>query len=207
MDPTLLALKLELLEKEAEIIRMRQQIHMQQTTPVVPVTPTVTTPVVCENPIAHEAIHVWDEDFEVKRETVSIELSDVSVKFTSEGKKRHFKRINMKLTNLKSRFIWDAGYGWSIEKHGDNIYSTGGTPLRKLENGCVFQQGGLGVYKLKKNPQKSSPKTHIWDLIYDEKSDTGLGILQNHLRKKYGAEDNRIGAKMIQDVVDNMDFN
>jgi len=53
MDPTQLALKLELLEKElengkkeVEIIRMKQQIYVQQTTPVVPVitTPPVTTP-------------------------------------------------------------------------------------------------------------------------------------------------------------------
>jgi len=122
MDPTLLALKLELLEKEAEIIRMKQQIHMQQTTPVVPVTPTVTTPVVCENPIAHEAIHVWDEDFEVKRETVSIELSDVSVKFTSEGKKRHFKRINIYF-NLSSFKIRINSFITSVNDSSNYFYN------------------------------------------------------------------------------------
>ena len=190
MDPTLLALKLELLEKEAEIIRMKQQIHVQQTTPVVPVTP-VTTPVVCENPITHEAIHVWDEDFEVKRETVSIELSDVSVKFTSEGKKRHYKRINMKLTNI-DRFSWDDGYGWSIEKHGNDIYSTGGTP------------DNLGVWKLIKN-LKSSPKTHLWKCVFIKWSvATRATRWRFHIRTS--AEDNRIGAKMIQDVIDKYGF-
>lgn len=135
-----------------------------------------------EGPSVIQSLHVWDSTFESNRETSMIKRSDVSVKFISEGTKRHYKRIDMEITNIRSSYHWKSGYGWSIEKHGDNIYSTGGSP-----------RSGLGVWKLLQNSDVSSPKTHLWQLIYTK------GDIQT-------SDEHNIGARMIQDVMNYMNF-
>lgn len=73
-----------------------------------------------EEPISQHA-NVWDNTRDQP-----ITYGDISLRFLNSGKKHHQGKKDIEITS--GPHVWNEGFGWLVEVHGDKIYHVGHKP-------------------------------------------------------------------------------